>query len=66
MKETGGSPIIELDALCKDYPAPAGRLAVLRGVCLNLGRGQSVAIMGPSGSGKSTLLHIIGTLDTPT
>src|SRR5438045_5917847 len=38
---------------------------VLHDVTLEIGRGESVAIVGPSGSGKSTLLNIIGTLDRP-
>jgi lipoprotein-releasing system ATP-binding protein len=52
--------------LGKDYPTRSGPLSVLRGVSLELQRGDALAVMGPSGSGKSTLLHILGTLDRPT
>jgi lipoprotein-releasing system ATP-binding protein len=55
-----------VSGLCKEYPTPAEPLVVLRDVALDLGPGDSLAIVGPSGSGKSTLLNILGTLDRPT
>ncbi|EIK95669.1 ABC transporter ATP-binding protein [Pseudomonas sp. M47T1] len=47
----------------KAYPTPQGPLPVLAGVDLQLGQGQSLALMGESGSGKSTLLHLVAGLD---
>jgi lipoprotein-releasing system ATP-binding protein len=59
--------ILELGGVTKSYTSPEGvETAVLRGVDLALGKGESLAIAGPSGCGKSTLLNIIGTLDRPT
>src|SRR2546426_2927052 len=61
------SPLLKLVDVSKCYESPTGTEAVLvlRDVTLEIGRGESVAIVGPSGSGKSTLLNIIGTLDRP-
>ncbi len=59
-------PLIRLSQVTKTYDT--GDLAVhaLRGIDLDIEKGQMVAIIGPSGSGKSTLMHIMGCLDTPT
>jgi lipoprotein-releasing system ATP-binding protein len=57
---------LHVESLGKDYPTRSGPLSVLRGISLDLRRGDSLAVMGPSGSGKSTFLHILGTLDKPT
>jgi lipoprotein-releasing system ATP-binding protein len=59
-------PTLHVENIAKNYPTRGEPLEVLRGVSLELDRGQNLAILGPSGSGKSTLLSIIGTLETPT
>src|SRR5262245_29582778 len=56
-------PIISLTDVRKSYGAGRALQQVLRGVSLELKRGELVALVGQSGSGKSTLLNIIGGLD---
>ncbi len=58
--------LIQLQDVCKSYDMGAEIVHALRGVSLQITRGEYVAIMGPSGSGKSTLMNILGCLDTPT
>ena len=57
--------LVKIDHLEKAYGSGEDRQPVLRGISLQIDRGESLAITGESGSGKSTLLHLIGLLDAP-
>lgn len=59
-------PLMNMKGVTKDYKLGKTKVRALRGLDLEIAKGEVVAIMGPSGSGKSTLMHILGALDTPT
>ncbi|WP_200797166.1 ABC transporter ATP-binding protein [Microbulbifer donghaiensis] len=59
-------PAFRAEQLTKFYGSGESRVYALRGVDLEVPRGEMVVLLGPSGSGKSTLLNILGGLDSPT
>jgi putative ABC transport system ATP-binding protein len=61
----GAPPAIRLSGVHKRYAIGGGEVHALRGLDLEIGRGEYVSVMGPSGSGKSTLLEILGCLSRP-
>jgi len=65
--ESANHVLIRVENLTKTYEmGEVAAVQALRGVDLEIGRSEYVAVMGPSGSGKSTLMNLIGCLDTPT
>ena len=65
MSNAADTSVLRAGGLRKEYGKGEGLVRAVDGVDLDIGAGETVAVMGPSGCGKSTLLHLLGGLDRP-
>ena len=65
MSDAADTSVLRARGLRKQYGKGEGLVRAVDGVDLDIGAGETVAVMGPSGCGKSTLLHLLGGLDRP-
>jgi putative ABC transport system ATP-binding protein len=66
LESVAGDALISLKRVTKSYRTPAGSFEALKAIDLEVGAGESLAIVGKSGSGKSTLLNMLSGIDRPT
>ena len=66
MSETQNGAVVVARDVTRRYGEGDTAVDALRGVSVEIARGQATGVMGPSGSGKSTLMHILAGLDQPT
>ena len=64
-RKVGGTMILEMKNIRKSFGSGESRVEVLKGIDMELEKGEICVLLGPSGSGKSTLLNIIGGIDQP-
>ncbi len=64
--KTLATPLIDLRQVVKNYKTPAGDFPALKGIDLQVGRSEFVAVYGKSGAGKSTMINLITGIDDPT
>jgi len=64
-EQNGQKPIIEIKDVVKSFPVGDGEITILKGISLQVKKGEFLSIVGPSGNGKSTLLNMITGIDRP-
>lgn len=66
LPDSGAAPLVRLDGIELSLESAAGRVDILRGIDLSVGRGETISVVGPSGSGKTSLMMVIAGLERQT